>query len=39
VVGEQRDRDAERLLAAPVGVDPGQQVIAPRLVELPANPL
>ena len=38
VVGEQRDRHAERLLAAPVGLDPGHQVVPPRPVELPADP-
>lgn len=38
VVGEQRDRDAERLLVPPVGVNPGDQVIAPRLVQVPADP-
>ena len=38
VVGEQRDRHAERLLAAPVGVDPGHQVVAPRPVQFPADP-
>jgi len=37
-VGEQRDRHAERLLAASVGLDPGHQVVAARPVEFPADP-
>ena len=38
VVRQQRHRDAERLLAPPVGLDPGQQVGPARPVELAADP-
>ena len=38
VVREQRDRHAERFLAAPEGLDPGHQVQPPRPVQLPPDP-
>ena len=38
VVREQRDRHAERFLAAPAGLDPGHQVQPPGPVQLPPDP-
>ena len=35
---EQRDRHAERFLAAPAGLDPGHQVQPPGPVQLPSDP-
>jgi hypothetical protein len=36
-VGQQRDGDAQRVRAAPVGVDPGGQVSAARRAQVPAD--